>query len=618
MSLTPDQIDVIANEYLVDLFQEMEQDALADIARRVRKTGRLTETAELMAQNLQRYGYSPSQIQAQVMREIGADRDLQEAILRNTMEYKEHVAEVIKDITNQARLSGNAMVANAGMMCFNDDLSLWKSARKKVENTMLPQIVQAIQKQTLGTMQNITRTTALGLRDSSGVNIPIMDAYRRMQDKALLQVATGTFSYDEAVNRVVREMAKSGVRMVEYNSKSGRTTMTELDVAVRRNVRTGLSQMAGKVMEENLRNSDTDLVITSQHVGSRPEHAEWQNRIFSFSGKSKRYPSLEEGTGYGTVTGLKGANCTHNFYPYWPGISVKQPDIKEPPPVEINGRTYTYYQATQRQRAYERELRSLKREALIQENSGGDPAKISELRSKAREVSKEYNSFSKSAGLKPKPNRARVAGFGGSRSPDITDKSSMPRLPKATSPKPDTKIPTSKPNIKVTAQEASDDWFEYEKASAMSEYIRTGKMPTEDIYGGKISREDAAKLQKEAELIQEIGEKTNTKHNTVYRGMVMDLEDVRALTPGDTYLFETLSATSPVKDIAMIYTNTENSYIEDGVPVILEIQKSGGIYGFKRDDAEVVLPRGASFKITRNYMDENGVVHVSLYASKKK
>lgn len=411
MSLTPEQIDAIADDYLVGIFQGMEQDVLSDIARRVRKTGRLTETAEIMAQNMSRQGFSPAEIRAEVMKMLKADASLQAQIAAETLEYKRYVAERVKEIVEEAKEAGNDMVANAGTMSFNDDLALWEEAHKELTNTALPQIIEAAQKQTWGAMRNLTQTTALGLRDASGVPIKLMDAYRRLLDKATLEMAAGVFSYDEAVNRVVREMAKSGVRLVEYHSESGRTTMTELDVAVRRNVRTGLSQMAGRIMEENLRNSDTDLVITSQHIGSRPEHAGWQNRIFSFSGKSKRYPSLEEGTGYGTVTGLKGANCTHNFYPYWPGLSVKEPDLKEPPPVEINGKKYSYYQATQKQRAYERELRALKREALIQENSGGTPAKVAEIRNRARAVSREYNSFSDAAGLRPKPNRARVINY---------------------------------------------------------------------------------------------------------------------------------------------------------------------------------------------------------------
>jgi hypothetical protein len=413
MSLTPEQIEALSDKYLVGLFQEMEQDVLADIARRVRKTGRLTETAELMAQAMSHQGFSPAEIRSEVMKTIKADASLQAQIATETLEYKRYVADRVKGIVEEAKEAGNDLVANAGTMCFNDDLALWEEAGKELSDTALPQIIEATQKQTQGAMRNLTQTTALGLRDANGTPIKIMDAYHKALDKATLKVATGAFTGEEAINRVIKDMASSGVRLIEYHSASGRTTMTELDVAVRRNVRTGVGQMAGRVMEGNLRSTGVDLVRTSQHMGSRPEHAGWQNKIFSFSGKDKRYPSLEEGTGYGTVTGLKGANCSHNFYPYWPGLSVDVPDLKEPPPVKINGKEYTYYQATQKQRAYERKLRALKRETLIQENSGGDPKVISELKSKTRATSREYNSFSAAAGLKTKPYRARVVGFDG-------------------------------------------------------------------------------------------------------------------------------------------------------------------------------------------------------------
>ena len=171
---------------------------------------------------------------------------------------------------------------------------------------------------------------------------------------------------------------------------------------------------------------------------------------------------------------------------------------------------------------------------------------------------------------------------------------------------------------KVTIEEASEDWFEYENANMMSEYIRTGNMPTEDMYGQTVSDEDRKRLIYDANLIQEVGAKTNTKQKTLYRGMVMDEDEVRALTPNDTYTMRTLTATTPDRKLANVYMDVENSGIENGVPVIFEIQKPDGIFGFKRDELETVLPKGSSFKVVRNYMDEDGVVHVSLYAKKGK
>lgn len=170
----------------------------------------------------------------------------------------------------------------------------------------------------------------------------------------------------------------------------------------------------------------------------------------------------------------------------------------------------------------------------------------------------------------------------------------------------------------VTPLTASDDWFEYENANAMSEYIKTGIMPTMDLNGGNIAEETRERLAAEAEIMQSMGSTTKTSYKTLYRGMVLDEDEARAISPGENYIFDTLSATATNKGIASIYTNVENSEIENGVPVIFEIQKSDGIFGFDRDGTEVVLPKGSEFRITRNWMDEDGKVHISLYAKKGK
>lgn len=140
-------------------------------------------------------------------------------------------------------------------------------------------------------------------------------------------------------------------------------------------------------------------------MGSRPDHAEWQNKVFAYKGKSKKYPDFVESTGYGTVGGLKGANCTHDFYPYWEGISVQVPDVQEPAPVMVNGREYDHYQATQRQRSMERNIRALRREVGAQRAIGGN---TSILQANLRKQTADYRNFSEAVGLRAKDNRLRV------------------------------------------------------------------------------------------------------------------------------------------------------------------------------------------------------------------
>ena len=292
------------------LYQNLEDEVIADIARRVKNTGRYTETAELMAKSMVEQGYSAEKIQADVMKMLRADKNYKMAVAENTAAYKQEVQDIINKTVKEAKAAGNDLVAEAGNMAWNNDLSMWQEhgVDLKKPNSM-SQLLLAFQKQTAGELKNLTRT--MGFKNTVFGTTGVLNAYQREMDLALLKVATGTFSYDQAVNDCVHRLAQSGLRSIDY--ANGRSY--QLDTAARMSVRTGLSQLSGKIMEENLKSSGQDLVITSQHMGSRPEHAVWQNKVFSYSGKSKKYPDFFKETGYGMATGLKGVNCTHDFYP---------------------------------------------------------------------------------------------------------------------------------------------------------------------------------------------------------------------------------------------------------------------------------------------------------------
>ena len=168
---------------------------------------------------------------------------------------------------------------------------------------------------------------------------------------------------------------------------------------------------------------------------------------------------------------------------------------------------------------------------------------------------------------------------------------------------------------KVSLQESSDDWFEYENANLMSEYIRTGKMSSVDINGMPVSPEQQAILKSEALTLQEAASTTVTNYRTLYRGMVLHSEEsVADFARNSIYNIETLTATATDKGIAKIYTDTENA--GGGIPVLLEIENPKGIKGFDRDGIEVILPKGSAYRVSQSFYDEDGLLHVRLYAGK--
>lgn len=380
------------------LFQAFEQDLIADIARRIKKTGRYTETAELQAQAMMAEGVSPAEILKEVMRILQADDEYQKEVAQNTLEWKKYVKAEIQAMREKAKEEGDDIIANAGDMSFNYDLSMWEqNGEKLTKDSAINRMISEMSKDTAGTFKNLTKS--MGFKGAYSF-VTLQNAYIRYLDKAVVKMASGTFSYDRAVEDAVREMAHSGLRSVDY--ASGRTY--QLDTAARMCVRTSCHQLSAKMSMHNCEKMGTDLVEVTAHWGARPEHAVWQGKIYSRSGKNKKYPPFSE-CHYGAVDGLCGVNCRHTFYPFFEGISEPTKWDEEPEPKEYNGKTYTYYDMTQKQRQMERKVRETKREIEAKRAIGGD---TDDLEAAKRKQIAEYHKFSDEMGIRPKDNRLRV------------------------------------------------------------------------------------------------------------------------------------------------------------------------------------------------------------------
>jgi hypothetical protein len=173
------------------------------------------------------------------------------------------------------------------------------------------------------------------------------------------------------------------------------TWVDYLDVAFRRAALTGVNQSVAEMQLENLSVLGLDLVETTAHASARPEHAEWQGKVFSIKGQSAQHSNLVTATGYGTGPGLCGWNCRHSFFPFIAGGSrayatdeLRAMNTKH---VTYNDEEITLYDATQQQRYIERGIRKWKREESAFETAGlTDQAayasgKVREWQSKQRE-----------------------------------------------------------------------------------------------------------------------------------------------------------------------------------------------------------------------------------------
>ncbi len=421
--LTEEQLEYISAA-IVPLFQYLEKEVIADIARRIAKTLTYSRTAELQAIAMMKLGYSPAKIRKEAMKMLNADPDFRKAVAKNTLEYKREVRKIINDITRAAYKANEEIVAGAGNMSWANDLSVWKEAGKELtDNSYLKELMDAFTAQTNGELKNMTHTT--GFKTMSGYE-GIENAYRRELDKAVIKICSGTFSQDKVVRDVVHDLAQSGLRSIDFASGYS----MQLDTAARLAIRTGCHQLAGKIQDENIKQTGENLVYVSKHWGARNKgtghanHEQWQGRVYfikegkDYSEEAKRIgqdyiTDLWRATGYSVdgahesdPTGLYGYNCRHRHYVWFEGASSfpKNHYEKEPAPVTIDGKTYDYYAMTQKMRAMERNIRALKREKEAEEALGNDTR---ELQVKIKEKTAKYKEFCKMCGVPEETSRLR-------------------------------------------------------------------------------------------------------------------------------------------------------------------------------------------------------------------
>ena len=381
---TPEEIEAFSMIF-DDMMRSLEIEVMEDVIRRIRINGEIVRSADWQLYRLY---------------ELGESKRALKKIIKDTFGFdSKEINHLYKDIIRKG---------------YARDETLYKAKGKQFipfeKNEALQQYISAIAKQTLESMQNISQS--LGFAVKSGdkrVFKPIAKYYQTTLDNAINGIATGVFDYNTVLKQTVSEMTNSGLRTVDYETGWS----NRVDVAARRAVMTGLTQVTAKINENNAEKLGTDMFEVSWHSGARPSHQVWQGRWYKSS-------ELESVCGLGSVTGLCGANCYHSYYPVIPGISVPtyteeeldEMNRQENIPIDYNGKQYTKYEALQRQRQLETRMRAERQKIKLLQDGEADETDIMLARAKYRGTSQEYTSFSKAMELPQQRQRVTVDGLG--------------------------------------------------------------------------------------------------------------------------------------------------------------------------------------------------------------
>lgn len=363
----------------------LEHRIMTDIVRRIRENGEITAAADWQITRLIQLGMAMEEITAAINEALGAAENITDTLFSNIIE-----AGYARD-NNLYKAIGKVQIP------FN-------------ENAPLQQMISAVTAQTNETMHNITQSLGFAQRGADGriSFTPIADYYQNTLDNAMLDISSGAFDYNTVLNRTVKEMTNSGLRTVDYATGWS----NRVPVAARRAVMTGMNQLTAKKNEQDAEELHTNWFEISWHSGARPSH--W------WGGRQYTKEQLTTICNLGDVTGLCGANCYHNYHPFIPGISIpvyteeelEELNRQEKEPIEWNGKKYTKYEATQRQRQLETTMRAQREEMALLEEGGADEDDLINCRARYHGTSHEYAQFSKAMGLPQERERVYADGLG--------------------------------------------------------------------------------------------------------------------------------------------------------------------------------------------------------------
>ena len=387
--LPPSYLDQMPDAF-VQLWQQVEEQILQDVARRIGKMDKVTATA-----NWQLWRYQ----QTEALR-----NDVVKLLAKYTGKSEAAIRRLLLQAATEAMEWEDAIYYHYDM-----------EPTPFEESAALNNLLDAGARQTCGTWQNLTATTAN----------TVTGAFERTLDAAWLKVSTGAFDYKTAVKQAVDSLADE-MPMVTYPSGH----KDSIEVAARRAVLTGVNQTTGKLQVARMDEMGCEFVETTAHGGARPSHAEWQGRRFHRGGavdyKGRHYPDFEAATGYGTGAGLCGWNCRHTFFavfpelgdpPQWTQEQLRELNARN---IEWNGKKYTAYEISQMQRARERNVRRWKKRYLAEDAAGLDTTD-SAVRLKAARQS--LSDFTKATGGRVDSARVSVPKFGRSEAGRASAKS---------------------------------------------------------------------------------------------------------------------------------------------------------------------------------------------------
>lgn len=380
----PEILDALPEE-LTELFRALEITLLDEICSRLKLADQLNEVTAQDIRTLRSHGIDLKSIEEAISKTAGISKQKLNSLLNDVVERNQKYYTEVIDLAHVTQ----------------------------PETLVDAATVDAIKRQTHDTFRNLT--ASMGFLVGNTMLKPAR-AYQWALDNAEMQIQSGAISYNQAIANVVRQLADSGIRVVDYESGH----RDSIDVAARRAVMTGVNQICAKYTEQSAEYLDTPYFEVSAHAGARDipgkspwsSHKAWQGLVYS-TRSNDIYPSIYDVCGLGAVDGLEGANCRHRRNVWVEGVSERTytdeqlAHIDDDLGCEFDGKKYTAYEATQMQRRVERQI--IKQKRLVTAYKASEQKdEYYAAKAKLARLNAKYKAFSEAAGLPLQWERTRV------------------------------------------------------------------------------------------------------------------------------------------------------------------------------------------------------------------
>ena len=374
--LTPEQLQNLPQE-LTDLYDQLSEFILRDIARRIAKGAEITDTAEYQLYRAKSLGLSTDEIAAKIAEINGSSAS--------------EINRLIREAAAQSDEFDRKM------------LGVDKGAAVPLEeNAQLQKLISAQIAETAGKCENLSNTMGFADHDFLGrvYYLSMTDMYRREMDSAHMKVVTGVTDYMTAIRQACNKLAASGVRTIDY--ESGRSD--RIEVAARRTLLTSVAHVTHRISEQNGEELGADGWEMSAHSGSRPSHAVYQGRQYT----QEQYERIIKPL-------ISEPNCRHDVFPIILGVSepvYTEEELQniDQPPFTYEGRTYTAYEASQQMRKMERAMRKQKDRCIVADAAGDEEA-FATASIRLNRQKYIYEDFCKAADSYTEYERTYVTGF---------------------------------------------------------------------------------------------------------------------------------------------------------------------------------------------------------------